>query len=166
MSACPTPKPPKPLDCYMGTRPDLIRNTFVPLGDGTRPVRCPRHRISENHPERTSRSVHQGRNLVKTCERHAKTMRPHEQSATSSLGVCLDGVCSPRDEVNYVYGDLTYGGSHVLGRVLEFAFTYCIGLHCLSIIKKEGTMGWVEELQGRRAPRFEGCPVARDSSVS
>ncbi|CAL1126086.1 unnamed protein product [Cladocopium goreaui] len=38
--------------------------------------------------------------------------------------------------VEYEYGSNTHGVSHLLGRLLEFCFIYCIGLHSLSIIKK------------------------------
>ncbi|CAK9082861.1 unnamed protein product [Durusdinium trenchii] len=72
--------------------------------------------------------------------------------------------------VNYVYGDLTYGGSHVLGRVLEFAFTYCIGLHCLSIIKKASTENSMlsslfDELRRQKDARDAGTG-SRESYVS
>eukprot|EP00435_Cladocopium_sp_Y103_P048801 s553_g14.t1 len=38
--------------------------------------------------------------------------------------------------VKYEYGSDSHGVSHLLGRLLEFCFIYCIGLHSLSIIKK------------------------------
>lgn len=38
--------------------------------------------------------------------------------------------------VKYEYGSNIHGVSHLLGRLLQFCFIYCIGLHSLSIIKK------------------------------
>ncbi|CAE7315323.1 unnamed protein product [Symbiodinium pilosum] len=38
--------------------------------------------------------------------------------------------------VRYEFGDLEFGVSHVVSRLLSFLFTYCISLHALSITKK------------------------------
>ncbi|CAE7377802.1 unnamed protein product, partial [Symbiodinium sp. CCMP2456] len=38
--------------------------------------------------------------------------------------------------VRYKFGDLEFGVSHVLGRLLSFLFTYCISLHAMSITRK------------------------------
>ncbi|CAE7303635.1 unnamed protein product [Symbiodinium sp. CCMP2592] len=38
--------------------------------------------------------------------------------------------------VQYKFGDLEFGVSHVLGRLLSFLFTYCISLHAMSITRK------------------------------